>query len=221
MIKAVLFDLDGTLVNSLVDLANSVNFALDKFGFETHKTEEFKYFVGDGIPKMIERALPVGNRDKDTIEKVKKVFFESYSVHFADNTAPYDGVKELVSALKEMGMKVAVVTNKAQEMADKVVTSAYGDVFDCVFGKREGLPAKPDPTAAIMTMKELGVKPQECIFIGDSGVDVLTGANSGALPVGELWGYREETELLKGGARYIIRKPAELLKIINDLQNKE
>lgn len=217
MIKAVLFDLDGTLVNSLVDLANSVNFALDKFGFETHKTEEFKYFVGDGIPKMIERALPVGNRDKDTIEKVKKVFFESYSVHFADNTAPYDGVKELVLALKEMGMKVAVVTNKAQEMADKVVTSAYGDVFDCVFGKREGIPSKPDPTATITVMNKLCVKPDECIFIGDSGVDVLTGVNSGAVPVGELWGYREEDELLNGGAKYIIGKPEELLSIIDEI----
>ena len=217
MIKAVLFDLDGTLVNSLADLANAVNFALAAFGFKPHEIEEFKYFVGDGIPMMIKRALPENNRDFDTVEKVKKVFFERYSAHFSDNTVVYDGVRELLSALKQGGIKIAVVTNKAQEMADKVVFGACGDVFDIVFGKREGIPSKPDPAAAIMVMEKLGVKPNECIFIGDSGVDVLTGVNSGAVPVGELWGYREEEELLNGGAKYIIKKPEELLCIIDEI----
>ena len=221
MIKAVLFDLDGTLVNSLSDLANAVNFALGAFGFKPHETEEFKYFVGDGIPMMIKRALPENSRDFDTVEKVKKVFFEHYSVHFADNTLPYDGVKELISALKQREIKIAVVTNKAQEMADKVVFGAYGDVFDIVFGKREGIPSKPDPAAAITVMNDLGVKPEECIFIGDSGVDVLTGVNSGAVPVGELWGYREEEELLNGGAKYIIKKPEELLGIIDEIDRSK
>ena len=155
-----------------------------------------------------------------------QVSFESffgalYTVHFADNTVAYGGVKELVSALKQSGIKIAVVTNKAQEMADKVVLSAYGDVFDIIFGKREGIPSKPDPAAAIAVMKELGVKPDECIFIGDSGVDVLTGVNSGAVPVGELWGYREEEELLNGGAKYIIKKPEELLGIIDEIDRSK
>ena len=219
MIKAVLFDLDGTLVNSLADLANSVNFALSSLGFKTHETEEFKYFVGDGIPKMIERALPEDKRDEINVQKVKDVFLKYYALHFADNTVPYDGIIELVSHLSKSGIKIAVVTNKAQEMADKVVFGAFGNVFDLVFGKREGIPAKPDPAAAIAVMKHLNVTPEECIFIGDSGVDVLTGANSKALPVGELWGYREEEELLKNGAKYIIKRPEELLEIINGINN--
>ena len=214
LIKAVLFDLDGTLVNSLTDLANAFNYALRSFGFPQHETEEYKLFVGDGIPKAIERALPEKNRGNETINKVMAVFFEHYKVHFADNTASYEGMPELIKQLKDQGIKLAVVTNKAQFMADKVVKKIYGDAFDIIFGKREDVPAKPDPTAALMVMDELGVKPFECIFLGDSKNDVLTGFNSGAYAVGELWGYRGEKELRENKAQFIINKPSELLDII-------
>lgn len=214
MIKAVLFDLDGTLVNSLFDLADGVNHALSLKGYPTHPVESFKYFVGDGIPKMIERALPSDCRDADTINQIKDVFLSYYAVHYADNTYAYEGMRELVGTLKDKGFIIAVVTNKDQNMANEVVNSLYGDVFDLIFGKREGIPAKPDPTAALMAMQELGVKPCECIFIGDSGMDVATAVNSGAVPVGELWGFRQRDELLENGAKYIINKPNELLEII-------
>lgn len=219
MIKAVLFDLDGTLVDSLTDLAEGVNRAIAKKGFSTHPTEAFKYFVGDGIPKMIERALPENHRDDNTINEIKQEFLEYYSVHYADNTYAYAGMPELVSTLKEQGFIVAVVTNKQQDMADEVVKSLYGNVFDLIFGKRDGIPAKPDPTAALMAMKQLGVIPDECVFIGDSGMDVATAVNSGAVPVGELWGFRQKNELLKNGAKYVISKPQELLDIIEELNN--
>lgn len=219
MIKAVLFDLDGTLVDSLTDLAYGVNRAIAKKGFATHPVEAFKYFVGDGIPKMIERALPENHRDSATVNEIKKDFLEYYSLHYADNTYAYKGMPELVNTLKKRGFIVAVVTNKQQDMADEVVKSLYGNVFDLIFGKREGIPAKPDPTAALMAMEQLGVKPEECIFIGDSGMDVATAVNSGAVPVGELWGFRKEDELLKNGAKYIIKKPEELLDIIEELKN--
>ncbi len=217
MIKAVLFDLDGTLADSLIDLAGGVNNALMSRGFAPHPVEAFKYFVGDGIPKMIERALPEGSRDTKTVNEIKDIFLPYYAEHYADNTYAYDGMVELVNSLKNGGFTVAVVTNKEQGMADKVVTSLYGDVFDLIFGKRDGIPAKPDPTAALMAMDELGVKPQECVFIGDSGMDVATAVNSGAVPVGELWGFRGREELIANGAKYIINTPNELLNIIKEL----
>jgi len=217
MIKAVLFDLDGTLADSLIDLADGVNRAIASKGFPTHPVEAFKYFVGDGIPKMIERALPEGNRDADTIEEIKGLFMPYYAIHYADNTYAYNGMPELVNTLKNKGFIVAVVTNKEQNMANEVVTSLYGNVFDLIFGKRDGIPAKPDPTAALMAMNELGVKPDECVFIGDSGMDVATAVNSGAVPIGELWGFRKEDELRANGAKYIISKPCELLDIIEEL----
>lgn len=217
MIRAVLFDLDGTLADSLIDLADGVNRAMEQKGYPAHEVDAFKYFVGDGIPKMIERALPPEHRTSDEVNEIKDIFLSYYSIHYADNTYAYDGMPELVSALKSKGFIVAVVTNKEQAMANEVVTSLYGDVFDLIFGKRDGIPAKPDPTAALLAMKELGVKPSECVFIGDSGMDVATAVNSGAVPVGELWGFRKEDELLANGAKYIISKPHELLDIIEEL----
>ena len=217
MIKAVLFDLDGTLAYSLIDLAGGVNRALEINGYPTHDVEAFKYFVGDGIPKMIERALPEIRRDQNTIDEIRNDFSPYYAVHYADNTYAYDGMPELVNKLKAKGFTVAVVTNKAQDMADIVVKSLYGDVFDLIFGKRDGIPAKPDPTAALMAMEQLSLKPDEGVFIGDSGMDVATAVNSGAVPVGELWGFRKKDELLANGAKYIISKPQELLDIIEEL----
>ena len=217
MIKAVLFDLDGTLADSLIDLADGVNHAIASKGFPTHEVEAFKYFVGDGSTKMIERALPESNRDAATINEIKDIFLPYYAIHYADNTYAYKGMPELVNTLKSQGFIVAVVTNKEQHMANEVVKSLYGDVFDLIFGKRDGIPAKPDPTAALMAMEELGVTPEECVFIGDSGMDVATAVNSGAVPVGELWGFRKEDELLANGAKYIINKPHELLDIIKEL----
>ncbi len=217
MIKAVLFDLDGTLADSLIDLADGVNRALEIKGYPTHPVEAFKYFVGDGIPKMIERALPESERTADKVNELKEIFLPYYAEHYADNTYAYDGCAELVNTLKQKGFIVAVVTNKDQAMADEVVTSLYGDVFDLIFGKRDGIPAKPDPTAALMAMQQLGVAPQECVFMGDSGMDVATAVNSGAVPVGELWGFREREELLENGAEYIINEPKDLLTLIEEL----
>lgn len=216
MLKAILFDLDGTLVNSLADLAFAVNRALKTENFPTHEVEKFKYFVGDGMPKMVERALPEDRRDGETVARMLKLLKDYYGNHFADFSTAYDDVPELVKELKNRGFTVAVVTNKAQNMADAVVKKFYGDMFDGIFGMREGIPGKPDPTMALIAMKELGVTPEECVFIGDSGMDVATGVNSGALPVGELWGYRAEDELRENGAKYIISRPEELLSVIEE-----
>ena len=217
MIKAVLFDLDGTLANSLIDLAAATNYAIAEFGFPPRQTEEFKYFAGDGMPKMIERALPEGQKSAETVSKILPVFLDYYGEHYCDNTAAYQGMPELIDQLKSMNIKVSVVTNKNQLMAEKVVNKLYGDRFDSILGKQAGIPPKPDPTAALMAMDKLGVKPAQCIFLGDSRMDVLTGANSGAYPVGVLWGFRKMDELVSAGAKEIISKPEELLAIIDKL----
>ncbi len=220
MIKAVFFDLDGTLVNSLKDLACSFNYSLSQNGFPTHETEKYKFFVGSGIPKAIERALPEENRNAETIEKCRVLFFEHYAVHFADNTSPYEGVCEVVDEIVKLNLGIAVVSNKAQSMADIVVPKIYGDTFKTVIGKREGIPAKPDPALINIALEIFGIKPCECLFVGDSGMDMAAAVNAGAIPVGVLWGFRPREELEKNGARYIIDNPYKLLDIISEFNNE-
>lgn len=217
MIKAVLFDLDGTLVNSLADLACSTNFALEKFGYDTHEVECFKYFVGDGMPKLIERALPEGKRDEKTINQVLTVFMEHYKAHYCDNTVAYDGILETINSILSKGLKIAVVSNKIQNMAETVTNKIFGDKFSIVCGKREGYPAKPDPTLTLEVIKQLGVKPQECLFIGDSGMDMAVAKNANVLALGVLWGFRKEDELLLNGADFIVSEPCEIINIIEEL----
>ncbi len=211
--KAVLFDLDGTLVNSLFDLADSVNHVLAAHGFYTHPTDSYKYFVGNGIPKMIRRAMPENEGD-EMHQTLINEFLEYYAIHSLDKTAPYDGIRELVGDLKAAGIKVAVVTNKAQEAANVVITKLFGDVFDCIMGLRPGIPAKPDPTSVFMVMKELGVTPEECAFVGDTSMDIAVGVNSGAYPVGVLYGFRELEELREAGAKVFAKDAKELKEIL-------
>lgn len=211
--KAVLFDLDGTLVNSLKDLSISTNYVLEKYGFEARPEENFKYYAGDGMAKMITRAMPE-EKVEDMLQTLLADFLEHYAIHYADNTAPYDGIVELVKRLKESGLKVAVVTNKAQEAAESVITKIFGDIFDYVMGLRPNIPAKPDPTAVFMVMEELGVKPEECAFVGDTSMDIAAGVNAGAFPVGVLWGFREREELESAGAKAFANTADELGNIL-------
>ncbi len=217
MIKAVLFDLDGTLVNSLEDLANSTNYALEKFGFPTHETEKFKYFVGDGMPKLIERVLPEDKRDTKTHSLVLECFMNHYREHYVDKTAAYNGINELINSLKEKGLKIAVISNKAQEMAVTVANKLFGDVFDIVCGKQEGYPAKPDPALTLKVINDLGVTPNECVFIGDSGMDMAVAKNAKCHSIGVLWGFRTMEELGDYGADYIVHMPFEILQIIGEI----
>ena len=215
MIKAVLFDLDGTLVNSLFDLGASTNYALEKMGFPTHETEKFKIFVGDGMAKLIERALPENKRDRETINTTLQIFMEHYRAHYVDKTVPYDGISELLDALK--GYKKAVISNKADEMVIPLTKKLLGERFDIVCGKREGYPTKPDPTLTLEIIKELGVEPKECIFVGDSGMDMAVAKNSGCVAVGVLWGFRGKEELKANGADYIVSNALEILHILKEL----
>ena len=219
MIKAVLFDLDGTLANSLSDLADSTNYALSEMGFPTHEREEYKYLVGDGIPKLIERALSVGEKTEENKKKCLDIFMERYNEHYHDKTVAYDGIPDMLSELKAEGLKIAVISNKAEEMAVKVVEKLFGGMFDVVAGKREGFPTKPDPALTLEVIRQLGVKPQECVLVGDSGMDMAAAVNAGAAPVGVLWGFRLEDELIKNGAEYTIKSPAEIPEIIRKINH--
>lgn len=211
--KGVIFDLDGTLANSLEDLKNAVNSGIAKLGFSEPDVSEYPMFVGDGTDKMIERALKQ-NATKENIAFVKKCYLEFYGVHFADNTYAYSGMPQLIQKLKENGVTVAVVTNKIDSMAATVVQKLYGKSFDLIYGQRDGVPAKPDPTLTLMALKELNLNPNECAFVGDSGMDILTGVNAGLYPVGVLWGFRSKEELVSSGAKALASTAEELEKIL-------
>lgn len=217
MIKAVLFDLDGTLADTLEDLAGSGNYTLESLGYPVHKVSAYKYFVGNGIPKLIERILPEAERNESAVNKALNIFMEHYRLHYVDKTKPYEGTVSLINKLSDLGIKTAVVTNKAHEMAERVTEKLFGDSFCAVVGKQESYPAKPDPELTLKTISDLGVKPSECLFVGDSGVDMLTAVNSGCIAVGVLWGFRDEDELRSNGAQYTVSHPDEIISIIGEL----
>ena len=213
-IKAVVFDVDGTLLNTYEDLANAVNYALRTKGLPEQKAEKYKYFAGNGTDMMIKRALPEYCRTDETVNEIRPLYFEYYNAHTGENTRPYDGIPELLSELRARGLKLGVVSNKIDFMTKIVIKEYFGDIFDYVTGQRDGVPAKPDPAMVFDVMKSFGVSAEECLFVGDSGVDAETGKNSGAFMVGVLWGFRDEKELRENGAKAVISKPSELLKYI-------
>lgn len=216
MIKAVIFDFDGTLANTIADLMFAANRALKKYGLPEHDEESYKIFVGNGWVDLLRKATG-GKADAETFDKIRKDFEDYYTAHYCDKTTAYEGVPELVDACKERGLLVAIVTNKNEDITNIMVDELYGDVFHIVCGNTSKYPAKPDPASTLSVMERLGVKPQECVFIGDSCVDMQTAVNSGAFPVGETWGFRSEEELLENGAKYIIHTPCELLAVIDKI----
>lgn len=212
-IGAVLFDLDGTLINSVADLAAAANYALRQAGYAEHSVEEYKYFVGNGIPVMLGRASG-HDGDKQVIASLLPVFMERYRHHFADQTAAYDGMAGVLDSLRQAGVKTAVITNKAYEMAKIILDKLYPGQLDFIIGQREDVPCKPDPTGTRIAMRTLGVTPEECLFVGDSGVDMQTACGCGAYPVGVLWGFRTADELNQNGAKVLIDRPEKLLELI-------
>ena len=219
MIKAVLFDLDGTLVDTLEDLADAVNFALSKYGFPTHELHKFNYFVGNGMKNLIERSLPEEGVDEETFQKVFDAFYNYYSVHYLDKTYVYSGFEEVLNTLKIKGIKLAVVSNKRHEMTEAIIDKQLVGYFDAVTGQRPDYPVKPDPTLALKIIDDLGATPAECVFVGDSGSDAVTARNIGCKGVGVLWGFRTEEELLENGAHYIAKEPKDILNIIEAINN--
>ncbi len=219
MYKAVIFDLDGTLVNSLDDLAVATNYSLQQHGLNTYPVEDYKYLIGDGMVKLIERAIPDDKLDADTFQSVFDCFMNYYRSHYLVHTRAYDGIFEAVNDLNAMGLKLAVVSNKADDMTNIIVKEFFGDIFTSVTGKREGYPTKPDPTLTLKIIDEMGVTPDECIFVGDSGMDCANAVNSGCYPLGVLWGFRKREELLLNGAKTIVSSPNEIVPFVKEMLN--
>ncbi|MBR2151693.1 MAG: HAD-IA family hydrolase [Clostridia bacterium] len=215
-INCIVFDLDGTLLNTLDDLANGVNYTLEKFGYPTHEIEKYKIFVGNGMKNLINRAVPEEIKNTEIEKDILAAFMEYYSAHSTDLTCPYDGVEDMIDALKDRGIKIGMVTNKAHNAAIDIMEKYFSGKFDYVLGQSEKFPLKPNPASAIFVCETLGCTPENSIFVGDSGVDMKTGADGGFLPVGVLWGFRDKDELISNGAKAVISHPAELLKIVDE-----
>ncbi len=211
--SAVIFDLDGTLLNTIDDLADSANNVLEELGLPTHDIESYKYFVGNGIPKLIQRCLPA---DKQALHAVAlKMFIERYDAHSEDKTAPYDGIPQMLEKLQEMGLPFGVITNKAHEIAVKVVEHYFGKGrFECIRGLDETIQPKPAPDGALQVAERLKVSPAEVLYLGDTKTDMQTAINAGFTPCGVLWGFRKREELVENGAKYIISRPDEIFGIL-------
>lgn len=206
-----IFDLDGTLLDTLQDLANAVNHAMREMNYPERTVDEVRRFIGNGIRMLIKRAAPQGISVED-YEKTLAVFTAYYLDHIADFTKPYDGIAEVIETLKSKGCKVAVVSNKADEAAKKVVKDYFGDIFDMVVGKMDRFPSKPEPDSVLYVIETLGADKNKCIYSGDSEVDVQTAHNAGLPCVGVTWGNRDVSELIAAGAEYIAEKPNEILE---------
>ncbi|MDE7362293.1 MAG: HAD-IA family hydrolase [Oscillospiraceae bacterium] len=209
----IIFDLDGTLLNTLGDLAAAGNYALGQFGFPVHTEDEFRYFVGNGIPKLIERMCPPSSAP-ETLERVHTVFGEYYELHKADRTKPYAGMTELLSELKERGITAVCNTNKDHAFSETLLRSFYGDTLAEIVGAGLGYNVKPDPAAALYLAEKYLADSAVPLYVGDSGVDMQTAANAGIDACGVLWGFRDRAELEELKPAHIAENVEALRKII-------
>ena len=215
MTKLIILDLDGTLLDTIYDLAHSCNYALQLHGYPTHEVEAYRYFVGSGMNRLIERALPESARKEDTILNVKKDFLAYYSAHSMAYTQPYPGILELLEILQKKGIALAVASNKIDEATRFLIQRFFSHIsFVAVFGQRENIAIKPDPAIVNDILAKAGVQKEETLYVGDSGVDVDTAMNAEVPFVGVLWGFRPKAELESKGAKNFISKPIELLEFI-------
>jgi len=215
-IRAVIFDLDGTLLDTIQDIADAVNKTLASLGFPEHEVKAYKYFVGDGEDKLAFRALPEGRRDQATVSAVLAGFRKICARHWGDKTSRFPGIPELLDSVTRMGLKMAVLSNKSQPFTKDTVTAFLAAWrFEVVLGAQPSVPAKPDPAGALNIASLIGLAPTDFLYLGDSGVDMKTAVAAGMYPVGALWGYRTADELLTAGAKALIEAPAGLLGLLH------
>jgi len=208
-----IFDLDGTILNTLEDLADSTNYALKTCGYPERTMDEVRQFVGNGIRKLMERAVPEGTPVEE-IDRVHETFTAHYKVHCADKTRPYDGIMELLQNLKKDGCKLAVVSNKADYGVQELCKQYFDGVFDFAVGEREGIRKKPAPDSVNEVLKTLKCSRDWAVYIGDSDVDIQTAANAQMDHIIVEWGFRDVPFLISKGAKVLVEKPEEILEIV-------
>lgn len=221
MKKLAIFDLDGTLLNTIEDLGRAVNHALAAKGLPIHNMASYPYLVGNGVRNLLLRAVPDEMRTDSAIDDILKIFKEYYNEHNCDYTTPYDGITELLSELTETGVKVAVASNKYQQATEKIVRHFFPDIdFVTINGQQEGFPVKPDPSIVFDILSKAQATKDETVFIGDSGVDMETARRACIDSIGVTWGFRTEKELTDHFADKIVHKPSEILNIVKNYSSK-
>lgn len=218
MYKACIFDLDGTLTDTLESLTYSVNVTLQELGFGQITDVQCKAFVGSGARRLIEQALQATGDSKLTrIEEAMEVYGRVFKKYCTYHVAPYPGIVNLLQELKKQGVQLAVLSNKPHLQTEDVVAAFFEeDIFSCVYGQQDGIPRKPDPKAVHMILEELKVEQEECLYIGDSDVDMQTGCAAGVSTVGVTWGFRTKDVLIEHGATYVVDRPDEIISIVKE-----
>lgn len=191
IIKACVFDLDGTLVDTISDIGNAGNYALTQLGFPIHPVHNYKEFIGDGLFNLAKRSLPEEHRDDETVSTTLEILTKHYSEHLLDNSLPYDGIPELLSFLQDKGVDLNIVTNKYDNQAKSIATALFPNInFKNVLGARKNAKIKPDPSDTMFCINMSNAKPEDCVIVGDSNSDILTGKNAGLTTVSVTWGFR-------------------------------
>jgi phosphoglycolate phosphatase len=213
--KAVIFDLDGTLLNTLTDIADSMNRVLSRLGHPTHPTDAYKYFVGEGIVKLATRVLPEKDKNEQSITACVNAMHEEYGNHCQDQTKLYDGIEEMLTVLTKRGVKLAVLSNKPDELTRKTVSHYLGTWnFSVVAGAKPDLPPKPEPDGALRIARKMHLSPADFLYLGDSNIDMKTANGAGMYAIGALWGFRTKSELEMSGARAVIEKPVDIVQFL-------
>jgi len=215
MKKLVIFDLDGTLLNTIEDLGNASNYALSKNDYPTHSLASYPFFVGNGVRNLIRKALPDEARTDSVIDALLKDFKEYYNVHNTDCTKPYDGIVDLLHGLKDAGVKMAIASNKYQQATERIVAHYFPEIdFVSVQGQRDGVNVKPDPSVVFTILGEAMVPKTDVLYVGDSGVDMETARRACVDSVGVTWGFRSEKELNEYHADRIVNKASDIFNIV-------
>ncbi|HEY8422597.1 MAG TPA: HAD family hydrolase [Thermoclostridium sp.] len=212
--KAVIFDMDGTLVNSIYAIMNSMNNVLERHGLDRINADQCKSFVGNGIKELVRKAAGIDSTGDDRLDLYYRGMVEEYSKNWDYQMYVYDGIIELLNSLSERNIKMGVNTNKNEDIAKLIIDKYFPGYFSYMAGGRDSFPKKPDPSGALLIADKLGISPSRCIYLGDSDVDIKTARNANMYAVGALWGFRSREELLRAGADAVIEKPMELMKIL-------